>query len=404
MRSTFAGYMGEIRSRNAGSNKCKSEGGEKKRLCQLVKSSGDQLEVDPTQYWDKGDDLGGEYSGIDRYAKTICKRLEEWISTFSWRQGTEGLYLFEKCKYDPVKGIVTTQGKDTECKMQPGILHWDNLGDRGKLNMKQEYHVEYQICIDIVSTIAHVFGLKSTGSSVNMNQAKQENYCQQMYDKLTKWGGKDEAEGIMQQWFTIQPQEASRGKYFRLSGYDLFEMVTTLISQGGRTNKDLICRKENTVRGELQEQIISYHTQQSEDSQGITPPQEDHGGTPEVTGSGGGPRPRLTVGAGAGSPSMPSQPQQHSPSDSISRNDNEESLTSLSSGNSSDSSREETVGDDGAAGGVIGSTVGGLVASALAVGALYGIYRIRYQRRKLRNSLPRRGESTGVKYGRYQRD
>ncbi|EUD64089.1 hypothetical protein C922_05531 [Plasmodium inui San Antonio 1] len=137
-------------------------------------------------------------------------------------------------------------------------MTWDSIAAGASYRSTKGEHVTFSICIQIVTLVAKAFRIKGTGTDVEEETPGQEDECESLYSLLKAWGGEALGQKVMDQWFVGGDEVSSRSALFSLSGIDLFEMLTSLISQGRNASKGLTCERQSEGGADKEREGVSY--------------------------------------------------------------------------------------------------------------------------------------------------
>ncbi|EUD64081.1 hypothetical protein C922_05536 [Plasmodium inui San Antonio 1] len=307
--SVLNAYMNHLRDRKKrDAEKCpsvKRNGG----LCRLTGNENQIEEVDAWKYDGKSVEWNRTLeSFLYRASKTICIQMEMWITTLNETVGEKEQIRKGKCTYGQFQEKLST-GRGLEgCGFKREDSSWVQLSERTKLNMYQVEERNLQVCMDIVRVIMLGLGLKQQGSQIRISEDAGTDLCGRVYDELRKWGGEEIAIDIMANWFMVEGLPRNFEQNLKLSGRDLFEMITEGITKPDGGIKGIVCTYHSTDSAEVKGGAVAFKTGRSSDTTWDSwtaplPEREDEGEEvrPEVTTS--------TAGTNHSSTSSPSEKQ-----------------------------------------------------------------------------------------------
>ncbi|EUD64224.1 hypothetical protein C922_05390 [Plasmodium inui San Antonio 1] len=214
-------------------------------------------------------------NNVSVMSRTICVWLEAWISTLSKERGKQGEVIFRgNCTYDKFIEGIERGNLSKECIFEKGKLAWIDHRSRSSLSMAQDYQRGLKSCMEIVTLILVTAGLTSTAATKNYYNKRKSDLCQDIYEKLAEWGGKNLAKRIMKDWFTQAQNNGSGGRIFQLSGRDVYEIITEGIFGVSSGDKSLRCDLQEETSNREADTVEKYSTSLSEDT--IVPSGEEN--------------------------------------------------------------------------------------------------------------------------------
>ncbi|EUD63877.1 hypothetical protein C922_05742 [Plasmodium inui San Antonio 1] len=248
--SIFGGMMSHLRDLAAREKRCAAAGHVQGGVCELLNSKNRQVVVAETAFgtseYAEQPSLGQH---VNRRSRTLCIALELWLSTWAYdRERNDGL-LTGDCKYGDFRKLM--QGKESleSCRKHKTVVNWKDYMSSQKLNMNQGYQKDLQLCMELVRIIYNKLKLTQTGTTIKLRIPAGRNICREIYQELANWGGQGIAKEVMASWFNSEGFGTGRGRNLKLSGTDIFEVITEDLMGDDAGVKDLLCKYEGELRG-----------------------------------------------------------------------------------------------------------------------------------------------------------
>ncbi|EUD65875.1 hypothetical protein C922_03599 [Plasmodium inui San Antonio 1] len=254
------GHLDILKQHLQKASECNAEGGVKPRACEILKNE----RIRPPWGETRNDpDIPPEYEGYEqiyKFAPSLCKELEAWLSLFKQGQDESERLYRSNCLQYKRGNFSSSETPGENCLPDRSRQEWDAIARQAKYRTTNSSHVRLQLCAEIVTIIARGFNLNNTAAQVKEEKAEKDNQCQQVYELLRRWATPKVAEEIMSQWF-VGDNNGGRGReIFSLSGIDIFEMITAILTQGNYQSKNIFCEIDKTPDGQTPDTPRVYKT------------------------------------------------------------------------------------------------------------------------------------------------
>ncbi|EUD69417.1 hypothetical protein C922_00280 [Plasmodium inui San Antonio 1] len=278
--SIFAGYIASVLDASSRKLGCNTKNGESNGICDIITAESNR-KIEGLLTYPKQDDeeFASNAERVYKSTRGICQGLEAWFTTKEINRKHSPPHLTGKCNYEEYKNTAQSSGGNN-CQPRADLLNWGAAQFETELSRNYKEMRGLAICMNIVTIILISFGLTDTSKNVNLEKAKQGNYCEKTYVRLKNWTNDLIAKELMNQWFTVQGMPRDIRKEYEISGQDLFEAVSIANLSRGTPEKGLNCKYvggQQTPHGEVTKVFMTVDSQDTTQEGSINNGEADRG-------------------------------------------------------------------------------------------------------------------------------
>ncbi|EUD64027.1 hypothetical protein C922_05593 [Plasmodium inui San Antonio 1] len=187
-------------------------------------------------------------------AVMVCRAIEGWMSNLGLHRGQPLKWEEDKCKITNL-GVPNGGRDEKKCPRKDQLENWQAFDSSTPLYLQQERHCTFRACIDLMSIFFNIYS-EYNSSKLKEAQATGTKICQEISEGLSKWGGQEVANRIMEEWFLRTPGKVSNS-YIRMSdGEPLSQTLSILLNQMGFPILGVQCTKEQDSPSKFQDSCV----------------------------------------------------------------------------------------------------------------------------------------------------